>query len=248
MKKLANKYAVVTGASTGIGKAIAIEFAKQGAFVFLTARTEDRLKVVQQIIGKNVGKAKAVPADLSSVKSTNGLIEKVKKTTNRIDVIVNAAGVWHDQGQVYAASVFESFSQDVIIKTFNVGITAPALIVHDLLPLMPAKAKILNISGKFSHGAKNWLPYYLSKKAIEDLTVGLSEELEERDIQINCISPSDTGTDSYKRFYPRAEEKTLTPENISQFASHLCSGDADTITGKIYVMIAGHEPYEAFHT
>lgn len=246
--KLQDKYAVITGASTGIGKAIAIEFAKEGAFVFLTARTTDRLKAVQQIIINNGGKAEVIPADLSNIAVISGFINSIKDVTDRIDVIVNVAGVWHDQGRVYAANRFELFSQDVIVKTYNVGITAPTLIVHGLLPLMPSKSKILNISGKFSHGAKNWLPYYMSKKAIEDLTVGLSEELLDRNIEVNCISPSDTGTESYQRFYPRVEEKTLAPEEVAQFACRLCSSETDNITGKVFVMIAGRQPYEAFHT
>lgn len=246
--KLKDKYAVITGASTGIGKAIAIKFAKESAFVFLTARTTDRLNAVRQVIANSGGKAEVIPADLSNIASTNNLINHIRKATNKIDVIVNVAGVWHDQGQVYVANRFESFPQDVIVKTCNVGITAPTLIVHGLLPLMPSKSKILNISGKFSHGAKNWLPYYISKKAIEDLTVGLSEELLDRNIQINCISPSDTGTESYQKFYPRVEEKVLTPEEVAQFACRLCSSEADNITGKVYVMIAGRQPYEAFHT
>lgn len=246
--QLQNKCAVVTGASTGIGKAIAIAVAKEGAFVLLTARTADRLNAVRQIIENAGGKAAVIPADLGKIESICALIDNVKKATGTIDVIVNVAGVWHDQGQVYAANSFESFSRDAIIKTYNVGITAPTLIVHGLLPIMPAKAKILNISGKFSHGAKNWLPYYLSKKAIEDLTVGLSEELAERNIQVNCISPSDTGTESYKKYYPRGEEKTMTPEEVARFACSLCSREADAMTGRVYVMIAGKEPYEAFHT
>lgn len=246
--KFKNKCAVVTGASTGIGKAIAIEFAKEGAFVFLTARTTDRLRAVRQIIENSGGKAKVIPADLSKIESTNNFIAAVKDAADKIDVVVNVAGVWHDQGQVYAASRFDSFSQDVIIKTYNVGIAAPTLIVHGFLPLMSEHSKILNISGKFSHGAKNWLPYYISKKSIEDLTIGLSEELEDRKIQVNCISPSDTGTESYRQFYPRVEEETLAPEEVARFACYLCSTEADNITGRVFVMIAGQEPYEAFHT
>ncbi len=245
--KLKNKYVLVTGASTGIGRAIAIEFAKEGACVALTARTEDRLSETKRLIEKAGGKAKVFVADLSELASTNALIEKVRGDTKHVDVIVNVAGVWHDQGKVFASNSFESFSQPEILKTLSVGITAPTLIVHGLLPLMTAGSKILNISGKFSHGAKNQLPYYLSKKAIEDLTVGLSEELTDRKIQVNCISPSDTDTESYNKYYPRCDEVKMKPEEIAQHAMFLCSNDADNITGKVFVMIAGKKPYEAFH-
>lgn len=246
--KLKDKYAVVTGASTGIGRAIAVEFTREGAFVALIARTEERLVETKRMIEEKGGKAKVFVADLSDISAINKLVSDIKNDTDKVDIIANVAGVWHDKGEVYASNSFESFSQDVILKTYSVGITAPTLIVHSFLPLMKENSKILNISGKFSHGAKNWLPYYMSKKAIEDFTIGLSEELIDRNIQVNCISPSDTGTESYNKFYPRCDEETMTPEEVAKYATYLCSSEADNITGKVYVMMAGQKPYEAFHT
>ena len=76
---------------------------------------------------------------------------------------------------------------------------------------MHAGSKIINISGTFESGAKGWLPYYVSKKAIENLTVGLSQELRDKQIQVNCISPSDTLTESYQKFFP----EYATPEDCS---------------------------------
>ena len=165
--KLKNKFAIVTGASTGIGRAIAVELARQGAFVAITARTEDRLLETRKIIEKNGGKAMLFAADLSDLNSINKLISDIKNNTKEINIIANVAGVWHDKKEVYASNSFESFSQDVILKTYTVGITTPTLLVHSFLPLMTNHSKILNISGKFSHGAKNWLPYSISKRPLK---------------------------------------------------------------------------------
>ena len=113
---------------------------------------------------------------------------------------------------------------------------------------MPKNGKILNISGTFENGAKGWLPYFVSKKAIEDLTIGLAEELKEKQIHVNCISPSDTATKQYKKYFPQYIKEAISPEKIANYATFLCSEKANTITGQIFVMKKGKEPYKGYHS
>lgn len=246
--KLKSKFAVVTGASTGIGRAVAVEFAKEGAFVALVARTEDRLNKTRQLVEKAGGKAEVLVTDLSKVDSINGLISKIKERTERVDILANVAGIWHGKDESYADTDFEDFSQQVILDTYVVGTIAPTLLAHAFIPLMPKGGKILNISGTFESGAKGWLPYYVSKRAIEDLTVGLAEELKDRDIQVNCISPSDTATEAYKKYFSQYIKDAINPEEIAKFVVYLCSREADKISGEIFVMKKGKEPFEGYHT
>ena len=117
-------------------------------------------------------------------------------------------------------------------------------LVHGLVNLMPKKSKIINISGTFESGAKGWLPYYVSKKAIEDLTIGLAQELECKDIQVNAISPSDCATFAYKKYFPQYINEAIAPEKIAQFVVDLCQKD---ITGKVFVLKKDQEPFESFH-
>ncbi|HBG81572.1 TPA: hypothetical protein DDW69_01900 [candidate division CPR2 bacterium] len=234
--KLKDKYAIVTGASTGIGRAIAVQFAKEGAFVALVARREDRLSETKRMIEENGGKAKVFITDLSNIESVNKMIGEIKSDTIRIDILANIAGIWHGEDEVYADTDFEKFSQNVILDTYDVGITAPTLLAHAFIPLMPKRGKILNLSGTFESGAKGWLPYYVSKKAIEDLTVGLSQELTDKDIQVNCISPSDTATEEYKKYFPQYIKDAIEPEEIAKEAVRFCSSESDDITGTIKVI------------
>ena len=242
--KLKDKVAVVTGASTGIGQAIAVELAKQGASVFITARRKKELDQTKKLIEQQRGQAEIIIADLSKIDSVNNLIQSIKNRTKKIDILVNVAGIWHSQNQIYADKNFDTFSQQVILDTITVGTTAPTLLTHAFIPLMPKNSKILNISGTFEDGAKGWLPYYVSKKAIEDLTVGLSEELKDKDIQVNCISPSDTATKPYKKFFPEYASDGLAPEKIAKQAVQLCLSKT---TGKVIVMKKGKKPFESFH-
>lgn len=157
------------------------------------------------------------------------------------------AGIWHGQNEAYSGKNFENFPQQVILDTFNVGLLAPTLLVHAFIPLMPKKSKIVNISGTFQDGAKGWLPYYVSKRAIEDLTRGLSEELKDKDIQVNCVSPSDTATEEYKKYFPQYVNDANSPEDIAKQVSFLCSEKADDISGAVFVVKKNQKPFIGFH-
>jgi len=241
------KTALVTGASIGIGRAIAIELAKEGVKVFITARRRQELEKTKNMIESQGGQAELVAADLGKISSINSLISTLKRKTQELNILVNVAGIWHGKTQVYAGKNFETFSQKVILDTFSVGTIAPALLAHGLIPIMPKNSKIINISGTFESGAKGWLPYYVSKRAIEDLTLGLAEELKDKGIQINCISPSDTATEQYKKYFPQYIQDAIAPEKIAQYATFLCSAKANNISGEVFVIKKGQKPYSRFH-
>lgn len=244
---LKNKIAIITGTSTGIGRAISLKLAEKGAAVFLLARTEKKLQKTRDLIRKAGGKAEFFIVDLSKIESVNKTISEIKSKTDKVDMLVNVAGIWHGSDEVYAGRDFETFSQQIVLDTYSVGLTAPTLLSHAFIPLMPSGGKIINISGTFENGANGWLPYYVSKRAIEDLTVGLSEELKRKNIQVNCISPSDTATEAYKKYFPQHLEEAINPDEIADFTVYLCSEEAMNITGKIFVLKQDNKPYEKFH-
>lgn len=243
-----NKFAVVTGSSTGIGKAIALSLAKEGVFIALAGRTQDKLLKTKTLIVQNGGQAEVFIGDFTKLDSLEALIASIKQRTDKVDILVNVAGIWHGKDEVYAEKDFESFSREVILDTYAVGLTAPTLLAHAFIPLMPEGGKIINISGTFENGAKGWLPYFVSKKAIEDLTIGLAEELKDKDIQVNAISPSDTATEAYQKYFPQYMDEAIEPDKIGEYAVYLCSEKAEEITGKVFVMKKGKEPYEGYHT
>lgn len=241
-----NTFAIVTGSSTGIGQAIAIELAAQGIQIALVGRSEEKLLKTKSIIQGHGGLAEVFICDLSKVDAVRVLIKSISQQTDRIDILVNVAGIWHGADEVYAEKDFESFDLQVILDTFSVGITTPTLLSHAFIPLMKNGSKILNISGTFENGAKGWLPYYVSKRAIEDLTIGLAKELEDKNIQVNAISPSDTATDAYKKYFPQYIDDAINPLEIAKFAAQLCAEES-TVTGKVFVMKKDTKPFEGYH-
>jgi len=235
-KALTNKKAVVTGASTGIGREISLLLAKEGAEVALVGRRIDELEKTKDAVTQNGGTASVFAADLQS--ETTKVAETILKAYETVDIIVNAAGVWHDAEKAYYGPRLWELSEEQIHEVIRVGVVAPMLLTRALIPPMLTKkyGKIINISGTFENGAKGWLHYYVSKKAIEEFTVGLSQELREYKIQVNAVSPSDTYTEAYARFYPNeSPDVCMDPKDIARLVLALSMDDFDFITGQTII-------------
>lgn len=235
-KVLNNQKAVITGASTGIGREISILLAKEGAEVILIGRRKEQLEETKSMIIRDGGNAHVYIADLRTEAEKVGyqILEKFVK----IDIIVNVAGVWHDTNKAYYGPRLWELPEEEILEVMQVGILAPMLLTKAFLkPMIHAKhGKIINISGTFENGAKGWLHYYVSKKAIEEFTVGLSEELREYKIQVNAVSPSDTYTEAYAKFYPEESPNVcMDPKDIARLVLMLTMDDFDFITGQTII-------------
>ena len=237
------KYAIVTGASTGIGREISLELAKNNFEIGLIARNLDGLIETKEEIEKIGGRAKIYECDLSDIKDITELVEEIKNDRKQIDLIANIAGVWHGKDKVFAGIDFDKFEEKILTETMSVGIMAPMLLVNKLLPLMK-EGDIINLSGTFENGGKGWLPYYVSKRAIEDFTIGLAEELKDKNIKVNCVSPSDTATESYRKFFPQYIDESVDPKEIAKkFIGIINSNE----TGKVFVIKKDKNCVEGFH-
>lgn len=237
------KTALVTGASAGIGRAVAVEFGKEGYTVGLVARKKEKLEETKKMVEEAGGKAEVFVCDLAGVSYVNSLIQKVKRWTDRLDVLVNVAEVWHGDGEVYAGKDFETFDQKVVLDTYAVGFTAPSLLVHGLLPIM-GKGSVVNLSGTFENEAKGWLPYFASKRALEDFTLGLAEELKDKGILVNCVSPSDTATEEYRKYFPEEANDATSVEYVAGVIADLAEGNEN---GKFVVVKRGEIINDGFH-
>lgn len=240
--KLKGKVALITGASTGIGRAIALIFATEGAIVSLNGRNEAALlKTLEMAKDRwSTVRGAVFVADLRDHAAIRNLVIEVVKTWKRIDILVNAAGVYHDQQRTFVDIPLQDYAPYDISDIYMVGISAPTILCRDTIPFMPGGAKIINISGSFERfgdkAAKGWLPYFVACKAMEQMTVGLAQELRNRQIQVNCISPSAVLTESYVKFFPTwASQKglCLNPEDVAALALFLASSESDHLSGQI---------------
>lgn len=236
--KLEGKIAVVTGASTGIGREIAKAVATNGGRVGLVARSVNRLQETKDLIQSSGGEARVFPTDLRDEKAIDNLASDVLEAWGDIDILVHAAGAWHNGNQVYAGVPLVDMPAERINEGLDVQIRAPMLLTRLFLPGMIRKkqGKILSITGTFERGGDGWLDYYVSKLALEYFTIGLARELREHEIQVNAISPSFTATEAAYRFFPEDVKTAVSPTEVAKLAIFLLSEDSVNITGQSIVI------------
>lgn len=240
MSKLENKVAIVTGASKGIGAAIAKYFAAEGAKVVVNyaSSKQDADKVVQAITDKG-GTAISVQGDVSKEADVNRLFEETKNAFGTLDILVNNAGI-------YQYEPIEQVSAESFHRQFNINVLGALLTIRASVKLFGDKGgNIINISS----GASNTpLPtgsvYSATKAALDAITISLSKEFSGRNIRINSILPGVVETEgSHSAGFIGSDfeaklvantplGRTGQPEDIAKVAVFLASQEAGWITGE----------------
>ena len=241
MKKLENKVAIVTGASQGIGAAIAKHFAAEGAKVVVNyASNKEAADKVVKNITDNGGKAIAVQADVSKEADIIRLFDETTKTFGALDILVNNAA-----SRGYAS--FAQISVEDFHKSYNINVLGPILAIQaSLRSFGTSGGNIINISSSASkYPLPNFSLYSSTKAALDAYTIALSKELGPKGIRINSILPGSTdtegaasagvtkGSDREKMFIAHTPlGRRGQPEDIAKAAVFLASDEAAWITGE----------------
>ena len=244
--KLQNKVAIVTGGGRGIGEAIALAFAREGARLAIASRTRTELEQVAARIHKLGGQVQVIPADVSNRHDVARLIETTFTTYGAIHILVNAAGVYGPIGPVW------DIDADEWIRAIQINLFGTFMCCHAVLPHMieHRRGKIVNFSGG---GATSPLPrftaYGVSKTAVVRMTETLAEEVKEFNIQVNAVAPGavdtqmqdqvlaagDRAGDLLSRIRRLREtgEGGVPRELPAELVVFLCAEDSDGLTGKL---------------
>lgn len=184
MGKLTGKVALVTGAGTGLGRAIAVTFAKAGATVVLNGRREEKLREVQKEIGDG---AIVIPADMTDEEEVKGLLDKLQKSTEgKLDILVNNAGGVNAMGSI------DEMSLQKWQQMFDLNLTSQFLATKTFLPLLrkSENGKIIAVtSGMVNFFMNGMGAYSASKAAVEALMKTVAEEEKDNGIQVNLFDP-----------------------------------------------------------
>ncbi|MBP3960453.1 glucose 1-dehydrogenase [Gemmata sp. G18] len=237
-KPLAGKVALVTGASRGIGAAIATRLAADGAKVVVNyARSEAEANAVVAAITAAGGAAIAVKADVGNPAEIPGLFAAATKAFGRLDVLVNNAAIMQ---RTFLADV----TAESIDAHFNVNVRGYLLCVKHAAELMTAGGSIINVGSAISRMAyPGAVVYTATKGAIDVMTRVLATELGPKGIRVNVLAPGSTRTDmnsekSGKTKEEERQEEQATalrrigePQDIADAASFLASNDARWVTG-----------------
>ncbi len=245
---LRGKSALVTGATRGIGRAIAFELARAGASVVVNSRKPDAVDETVHAIRAEGGCAEGVPAHVGRVDEARTLVDRAADLLGGLDIVVNNAGI----NPVFGA--IEITSDEAFDKIIAVNLKAPFEIAKRALPLLRARGggAILNVSSMAGIAPEPMLGIYsVSKAALISLTRVMARDWGPSNIRVNAICPGLVKTDFSAALWQDDAIRTRilrrqglqrlgTPEEVASLAAYLVSDAAGFCTGGIYTVDGGY--------
>ncbi len=203
--------ALVTGASKGIGRAIALALAGKDLEMIITARSEAQLKKVSATIKKQGKRSDYITTDLGSTDQIDALIKVLIKKKKNLTLLVHNAGVAHVESCA-------KMSSELWNETFQINLTAPFLLTQKCLPLMPAGSQIIfinSVAGK--NEFPDWSAYCASKAGLKAYADVLRLELQSRKIRVTSIFPSSVDSSMHDRLpYHWDRQKMLKAQDVAR--------------------------------
>jgi len=220
MGKLQDRIAVITGASTGIGKSIAVAYAAEGAKTVLASRNSEKLEAVAQEIKRDGGTARVVPVDVTAEDAVVGLFQQTLEAFDRVDILVNNAGV-------SKGAPTDELSLKVWQQVINVNLTAAFLCSREALKIMKSQrsGRIINIGSVSAKVPRvHSAAYTTSKFGLEGLTRSLALDARDFGIAVSILHPGNTMTPIWTgREEVARKEGVMSPDDLARVAVTIAS-------------------------
>lgn len=246
--KLKDKKCIITGGDSGIGRAVAVLFAKEGAdiaILHLMVEKSDALETASIIENQFDRKCLLIPTDISKEKNCINAVKKITEEFKQIDVLVNNAAVQ------FPVDDFLKISTEKLIETFSVNIFAMFWITREVVPFMKKGSSIINTSSVTAYrGSSSLIDYSSSKGAIVTFTRSLAANLSDKKIRVNGVAPGPVWTPLIaSTFEPEKVasfgtdtpmQRPAQPKEIAPAYLFLASDDASYVTGQ-FIHVNGGE-------
>jgi len=247
---LADKVAIITGASRGLGKAFALRFVEEGAKLLLTTTDLGRAEGTVKEIKAKGGEVVVMKADISIERDTKEIAERVMQEYGRVDILVNNAAIWYG----IRAKPWDMWTEEEWDRIFSVNVKGTWMVCKAVVPLMvkAGKGKIVNIASNVARvgGAHVFMPYACGKGAIYTMTHALAHALGSSNINVNAVAPGFTATEASldmsgpdKSFKTAVSGQSIQrreePEDLVGAVLFLASPDSDFISGQVLYVDGG---------
>jgi NAD(P)-dependent dehydrogenase (short-subunit alcohol dehydrogenase family) len=225
---LQGKVALVTGASQGLGRALALAYAKEGASLVVNSRSDEGIRPVAEEVEGLGAEVLAVAADVSRGEDAQRLVDEAVGRFGGIDVLVNNAGLLGPR------VVIEEYPEEEWRRVIDANLTGPYLVSKAAIPHLRNGASIINVvSGVSVEGRAEWGAYSVSKFGVEGLSQILAAELEGRGVRSNAVDPGGMRTEMRAAAYPQEDPQTrITPEENTAVFVYLASDESKGVTGR----------------
>ncbi|WP_449621824.1 SDR family NAD(P)-dependent oxidoreductase [Robertmurraya sp. Marseille-Q9965] len=226
-----NNVVMITGASRGLGKALALAFAKEGAKLAICSRYEEALQAVKrevELLGANV---LAIPADLSQARDVERFVAVTETTYGQIDVLINNASILGPSPM----PLLLDYLEDDFTEVLQTNVMSSFLMMKRVIPGMIERnqGSIINVTSEAGHiGYAGWGAYGISKFAIEGLTQTWADELKHTNIRINMVDPGEMDTEMHHLAVPECDYPLAKPEDVVDLFLYLASNRSAHINGQ----------------
>ncbi len=248
--RLANMVTLVTGGDSGIGRAIAIAFAREGADVVLShlpVEADDAAETIRWVEAAGRS-ALSLPGDLADERYCESLVDRALDRFGRLDVLVNNAAYQSTHPDV------ADFSTEEFDRAFKTNVYAMFWLCRAALPQMRAGSTIINTASIQAYDpSPELLPYAATKGAIVNFTKGLAPIAMKRGVRVNAVAPGPVWTPLIPATMPAEKVKTFgkdtafgrpaQPAEIAPLFVFLASNDARFVTGEVYGVTGGQTPF-----
>jgi NAD(P)-dependent dehydrogenase (short-subunit alcohol dehydrogenase family) len=237
--KLHGKVAVITGGDSGIGRAVAIAFAKEGAHVLISYLNEHKdAEETRRLVEAEGARCEIVPGDIGSPEHCKDVVRRALAAFRHIDIIVNNAAEQHPQDSI------DKISPHQLERTFRTNIFSFFFLVQAALPHLKKDSTIINTTSVTAYrGSPQLLDYSATKGAIVSFTRSLAHALVEKGIRVNGVAPGPIWTPLIPSTFPGAKVETFgsdvpmgragQPNEVAPCYVFLASSDSSYITGQV---------------
>lgn len=248
--KLKGRVAIITGGDSGIGRAVAIAFAKEGADVVLSFLPEEQADAddTEAVIKKSGARVEEVAGDIRNTETIDRLISVAESRFGRLDIVVNNAGYQMSHDDIAELSL------DELEHTFRTNVFATFLLSQAALKKLPAGGVILNTTSIQAYDPSPQLVVYAATKAaILSMTKSIADLAIKQGVRVNAVAPGPVWTPLIPSTMPTEKVKTFgsntgfgrpaQPIEIAKIFVFLASDDASYVTGEVYGATGGRTPY-----